>query len=321
MERHESSLAAENLLPTMQATLDLSSDRREEIGKCLARSTCNERTHLSSGSLRGENILSKTADSGGGVGTADDLRGTQICWSTHNDEMLYTHSLCALQCKRKTACEMCQVDSIRCCGPTREWGKADGTLPPPSSDENLSLQCDTRHIKAQVQCKNTLYFHSPSQYTSICNSAEQIGNSKFTNNIISHDKKPPIKTTFHHNRTFLHFSINILFAIFLLASVISPSLSLSTSSPSSMSPNLMSWRLVALETVDDKSGKEMSRNQIPIPDVTAVIGRLFQFHIPESTFSGRSSIFKVCCYVNDVISYLLTDDYIHRTLCGVCDRE
>lgn len=111
--------------------------------------------------------------------------------------------------------------------------------------------------------------------------------------------KPPVLSThLHHNKTFLY---PFLFTIFILSSLISPSLS-SNSPPTS--PNLNSWSLSALETIDHAGAKhEISKDTFSIPDVTAIVGKLFQFQIPESAFDREISIFKVCCYANDIIIF------------------
>ena len=84
-------------------------------------------------------------------------------------------------------------------------------------------------------------------------------------------------------------------------------MSLDTSLASS-SPNLNSWSLAALETIDTGTEPETSHRQVPIPDMTAVVGRLFQFQVPSSAFTGEVSRFKVCnCYANDIIICGLVD--------------
>jgi hypothetical protein len=67
----------------------------------------------------------------------------------------------------------------------------------------------------------------------------------------------------------------------------------------STSPNLKSWSWAALETIDTGTERETSIHQVPIPDMTAIVGRLFQFRIPSSAFSGEVSSYKVhvCCSV------------------------
>ena len=218
-------------------------------------------------------------------GLNNESRGSELCSSTQS------LSVTALHRKRLVGGYGCgrlkneQNSSRKTC--------KNALLTPSSSCDISTLQADKQHASTttlQGHCHQTLQFSSRHTDT---DTATQCC-SKFRR--ISHNKKPPASLHPHKNRTSFYSFPNLIFAYFLLISLLSPSLSLSTSLAST-SPNLKSWNWVALETVDTGTERETSIHQVPIPDKTAIVGRLFQFWIPSSAFSGEVSSYKVRCSV------------------------
>lgn len=276
----------------MQATPDLSSSRERPANDCLTSSNtsnaCCERT-LSL--VRDSNTVADEREDCDGL--PDDLRGSRLCASTPDDvQPLFQYSVPDIHQKRMT--DGCSRGGIvkNGCGNRKHVQNNDAPFVSSSSDSNLQLCTDKRHRRLQVQHNKMFNYYS---------STEQIDNlseahSNILGRISNKKNKPPVVCThFHHKRTLLYTFTNFLFITCLLASMISPSLS-SSSSLASSSPNLLSWRLAALETVDVRTKQDELSSRIPIPDVTAVVGRLFQFKIPDSAFSGEVSQFKVCLF-------------------------
>ena len=291
----------------MQVTLDLSSSLKEErqsqnelLPVVDLSSTQSERTSLSTSKLKcPDQITVKVVNAErSSSGLVDEQRGSEFCSSVQS---LSVHAL-----HRKRVADGYRCGRLKNERSSRQKLCKDTFLPSSSSRDVSPLQADKQHTltttKLQGHCHQTLHYSSEHMETDIATQH----NLKFLH--ISHNKKPPVSTHIHKNRTSLYSFPNFLFAYFLLISLLSPSLSLSTSSAST-SPNLKSWSLAALETVDTGTEHETNIHQVPIPDMTAVIGRLFQFQIPGSAFSGEVSSYKVCCsccYVNDVIILKIT---------------
>lgn len=227
----------------------------------------------------------------GRYGSATELRGSEFCSSTPEPIspllLLPIHTLHWQSSKNAYYCHdtFKNEHSSKC-----EQCKDFMSL---SSNNILWSERDKRHAsisQLQGHCHKKINYSSRQTHTNV----EVHGNSKFLN--ISHNKKPPVFTRFHRNRTFFNSFTNFLFTIFLLASLFSPS----STSPSSSStketlssPNLMSWNLAALKTVDIETESRMSNHRTPIPDATTIVGRLFQFQVPDSAFSGEVSTYKV----------------------------
>ena len=267
---------------------------------------------FSSSETRGERDLTNLAESE----TGDELRGFQVCSSSTVDELrsLSIHSVHALHSKWKACCSSHHTVVKKCSSQINEQSR-DHRVASLSSKDVSWLQTDKRCIKTQARHK--ISHHFTSQQANNCNSTEQTNHSQFpksSNNSLRSKKPPVICKSIQHSTAFLRIFTRFLFAMVLFASLISPSLSSpSISVPSLTSPNLKSWKMVALKTVDYGTESEMNSHRVPIPDVTAIVGRLFRFQIPESAFSERPSVFKVCCYVSIMISLLCLSDYhIHR---------
>ena len=291
----------------MQVTLDLSSSIREERhlqNECSPKvidlsSTQSKRTSLSRNVLNcsdQSNVQMVITESR----LVDESRGSELCSGAQS---LSVHTL---HWKRST-------DGFRCGRLKNERNSRqkvckDTFLASSSSHDISLLQADKQHTSTMTKlpghCHQILHFSSGHMET---DTATQ-HNSKFR--CISHNKKPPVSAHIHPKRKSFNSFPKLLFAYFLLISLFSPSLSLSTRSAST-SPNLKSWSLAALETVDTGIERETKSHQVPIPDMTAIVGRLFQFQIPSSAFNGEVSSYKVCCsgcYVNDVIIFSLLND-------------
>ena len=271
----------------MQVTLDLSSEERQVRKECFPlSSTLLERNGLSGNyeqSCSDQGVVQTMVTTGGSsCGLSNESRGSEHCSS------MQSLSVHALHRKRL-------ADGFRCGRLKNERGSSrklcKDTLLAPSSSCNISpLQANKQHASTMaIHCHQTFQFSSERTDT---DTATQCC-SKFRHISL---KKPPASLHPHENRTSFYSFPSILFACFLLISLLSPSLSLSTSLAST-SPNLKSWSWAALETVDTGTERETSIHQVPIPDMTAIVGRLFQFRIPSSAFSEEVSSYKVCCSV------------------------
>lgn len=288
----------------MQVTLDLSSSLKEESqsqNELLLvvdlSSTQSERTSLSTSKLKCPNQIAvkvvNTERSNRGL--VDEPRGSEFCSSVQS---LSVHTL-----HRKRVADGYKCGRLKNEQSSRQELCRDTFLPSSSSHDISPLQTDKQHTstttKLQRHHHQTLHYSSEHMEMDIATQCS----SKFRH--ISHNKKPPVSAHIHKNGTSFYSFPNFLFAYFLLISLLSPSFSLSTSSAST-SPNLKSWSLAALETVDTGTERKTNIHQVPIPDMTVVVGRLFQFQIPSSAFSGEVSSYKVCCsccYANDVIIF------------------
>ena len=289
----------------MESTLDPSSVRERQRYKAsglVTSNVCCEIIFMPSNELQDEKDLTSTAEEKENIIAPLhklSLKCSHFCSSTlDNVSKLFSRSSPVLYRERKTeACSCLEVNN-GCCSRIHEQCK-DTDLGSMSSHDTLRLSTDKRHGKVRVKCNETLNYSSTGQASTP--SAAQYDRSKFLNSISHNKNKPPVVYThIHHKRTFFYTFSNLLFLTFLLASLLSPSLSLTTSLASS-SPNLKSWSSVALETVDSGTEKdEINSHRVPIPDVTAIVGKLFQFQIPESAFSEEVTKFKVCCEENDV---------------------
>ena len=280
----------------MQVTLDLSTsileERRFRNESSLPNvinlsSTQLERTDLPGNeqTCSDQGAVRMVTTGGSSCGLSNESRGSELCSSMQS---LLVHAL-----HRKRL-----ADGVRCGRLKNEQSSSqkmskDIFLALSSSFDISPLQADKQHTSIttiQGHCHRTLQFSSGCTDTDTATQCY----SKFQR--ISHNKKPPASPLSHKNRTSFNSFPNILFACFLLLSLLSPSLSLSTSL-ASISPNLKSWSWAALETVDTGTEHETSIHQVPIPDMTVIVGRLFQFRIPSSAFSGDVSSYKVCCSV------------------------
>ena len=279
----------------MQVTLDLSTSILEErrlrndsslpnvinLSSTQLERTGNEKTCSDEVTVR-----TMVTTGGNSCGLNNESRGSELCSSTqslsvhalHKKRLVGGYGCGRLKNEQSSSRKMCK----------------DAFLAPSSSCDVSPLQADKQHASTmtlQRHCHQTLQFSSGRTDT---DTATQCC-SKFLH--ISHNKKPPASPHPHKNRTSFYSFPNLIFAYFLLISLLSPSLSLSTSLARSTSPNLKSWSWAALETVDTGTERETSIHQVPIPDMTAIVGRLFQFQIPSSAFSGEVTSYKVCCSV------------------------
>ena len=277
----------------MQVTLDLSTSILEErqlrndsglpnvidLSTTQLERTGNEQT-------ADQNTLRTMVTTGGNsCGLSNESRGSELCSSTqslsvhalHRKRLVGGYGCGRLKNEQSSSQKMCK----------------NAFLAPSSSCDISPLQADKQHASTttlQGHCHQTLQFSSGRTDT---DTATQCC-SKFRR--ISHNKKPPASPHPHKNRTSFYSFPNLIFTYFLLISLLSPSLSLSTRLAST-SPNLKSWSWAALETVDTGMERETSIHQVPIPDTTAIVERLFQFQIPSSAFSGEVTSYKVCCSV------------------------
>ena len=276
----------------MQVTLDLSTsileERRLRNESGLPNIIDLSSTQLERAGNEDQGTVRTMVTMGGSsCGLSNESRGSEHCSS------MQSLSVHALHRKRL-------ADGFRCGRLKNKQGSSrklckDALLAPSSSCDISPLQATKQHASTttlQGHCHRTLQFSSGCTDTNTDTTMQCY--SKFRR--ISHNKKPPASLQAHKNRTSFYSFPNILFAYFLLISLLSPSLSLSTSLAST-SPNLKSWSWAALETVDTGMERETSTHQVPIPDMTAIVGRLFQFRIPSSAFSGEVSSYKVCCSV------------------------
>ena len=279
----------------MQVTLDLSTSILEErrlrnesglpnviyLSTTQLERTGNEQTC----SDQACTVRTMITTGGNSYGLSNESRGSELCSSMqslsvhalHRKRLVGGYGCGRLKNEQNSSRKMCK----------------DALLAPSSSCDISTLQADKQHASTTTQqghCHQILQFSSRHTDT---DTATQCC-SKFRR--ISHNKKPPASPHPHKNRTSFYSFPNLIFAYLLLISLLSPSLSLSTSLAST-SPNLKSWRRAALETVDTGTEHETSIHQVPIPDRTAIVGRLFQFQIPSSAFSGDVSSYKVCCSV------------------------
>ena len=280
----------------MHVTLDLSSSSREEerrpqnehLPVVDLSSTHCERTSISTSKLKCEDqksVIQKVAAERNDRGFIDEERGSE-CYSGLQSSSTLTLKLARL------------AEGFKCGRLKHELNNrqklCNDTIVTSSSSHDISSSTVdvqfTATSKLQGQCCRTLHYSSEHIETDIATQCD----SKFRH--ISHNKKPPVYMHICKNRTSFHSFPNFLFAYLLLISLFSPSLSLSTSSVST-NPNLKSWSLAALETIDTGMERETNIHQVPIPDMTAIVGRLFQFQIPSSAFSGEVSSYKVCCSV------------------------
>ena len=281
----------------MQATLDLSSSAREEeqgpqnehLPQVDLSSTQCERTSLSTSKQECPDRLAvqvQVDTERSSCGSVCEPRGSKLCLS--GVRSLSVHALHRRRLANCYGCGRLKDDQ------SSRQNLCNDTFLASSSTHDIStlLLADRQHTlttRLQEHCRQTHHLsprHTETDIGTQCN-------SKFRR--ISLNKKPPASTHPHKSRTSFYSFSNFLFAYFLLMSLLSPSLTLTTSSAST-SPNLKSWSL-ALETVDTGTERETSIHQVPIPDATAIVGRLFQFQIPSSAFSGEVSSYKVCCSV------------------------
>ena len=306
----------------MQVTLDPASSVEEEgqsQNECLPEvdlsSTQCERSRLSTNELKcldHRSLVQMMDAERSSCGLVDEERGSELCSSVQS---LSIHTLHRGRL----------ADGLGCCRLKNEQDSrhklCKDTISASSSSHDVSqIQTDKRHTstsKIQGQCHRTLHCSLGHLQTDITYLHDD---SKFRK--ISHNKNPPVSMHIHKNRTSFTFA-NFIFTSIFLVSLFSPSLSLTTSSAST-SPNLKSWSLAALETIDTGMEHEMGSHRVPVPDLTTIVGKLFQFQIPSSAFSGEVSQYKVrcslCCYVNDVIIFGLVNE-IHYVLCGVSALE
>ena len=265
----ERQLRNESSLPNV---IDLSTTQLERTGN---EQTCSDQS----------TVRTMVTTGGSSYELSNESRGSELCSSTqslsvhalHRKRLVGGYGYGRLKNEQGSSQKMCK-----------------NAFSAPSSSCNIStLQADKQHTSTTTlrgHCHQTLQFSSGCTRT---DTATQCC-SKFRR--ISHNKKPPVSPHPHKSRTSFYSFPNLIFAYFLLVSLLSPSLSLSTSLAST-SPNLKSWRRAALETIDTGTERETSIHQVPIPDTTAIVGRLFQFRIPSSAFSGEVSSYKVCCSV------------------------
>ena len=221
-------------------------------------------------------------------GLVGEQRGSEHCSSEQPSSAYAT-----LHYRTKRSADGCRCARSRYKQGSRHDLCKDTFLTLSSSYDISPLQVDKLHTstatKLQEHSHQTLHFSSGLTETV---TAIQ-GNSKFHR--IPHKKKPPATTHSHKSKTSFYSFPSFLFAYFLLTSLLSPSLSLSSTSSAQTSPNLKSWSLAALETIDTGTEHETSIHRVPIPDMIAIVGRLFQFQIPSSAFSGEVSSYKVLC--------------------------
>ena len=286
----------------MQSTFDLSSQMERGTSKYLEED--DKRRHLRTvKELSGNGCHSELVTTAGGernremsiCETAAMERGSEFCVCSTTDNVSSSQS-CSLTVKRecdRSSSHHTVMDATSSC---RRHGQSSVVPQPYVSLPSCDVLC------SEVGRNRPKYHSSEHRRTDSYSSATiNYSNFQHTSHLKSKQAvtKPPILSThLRHNKTFLY---PFLFTIFILSSLISPSLS-SNSPPTS--PNLNSWSLSALETVDHAGAKhEISKDTFSIPDVTAIVGRLFQFQIPESAFDGEISVFKVCCYANDIIAF------------------
>lgn len=283
---------------TLDPSTSLKEEERHTIQNgCLPNgtylsSTQSERISLSA-SLGEQNCLNRSAvqmvdAERSSCGLAGEPRGSEHCLSEQSSS-----AYASLHCRTKRSADGCRCARSRNKQGSRHDQCKNTFLTLSSSHDISPLQVDKLHTstatKLQEHSHQTLHFSSGLTETV---TATQ-DNSKFHR--ISHKKKPPATMHSHKSKTSFYSFPSFLFVYFLLTSLLLPSLSLSSTSSAQTSPNLKSWSLAALETVDTGTEHETSIHHVPIPDMTAIVGRLFKFQIPSSAFSGEVSNYKVCC--------------------------
>ena len=282
----------------MQAALDLSSSAREEeqqpqnerLPQVDLSSTKCERTSLSTSKLKCSDrpaVQVQVDAERSSCRSVCEPRGSELCLS--GVRSLSVHALNRRRLANGYGCGRLKDDQSsrkKLCNDTFLASSL-------SHDFSSLLLTDRQHTsttRLQERCRQARHLLPRHTETDIVTQY----NSKFRR--ISLNKKPPASMHPHKNRTSFYSFPNLVFAYFLLVSLLSPSFALTTSSATT-SPNLKLWSLASLETVDTGTERETSIHQVPIPDSTAIIGRLFQFQIPSSAFSGEVSSYKVCCSV------------------------